>query len=67
MSQQDKNAYAQLNFATPGNLFGNVRMSGNVGVRYVLTDVTSAGSIGAPTQQQTGTTDAFATAAHRSR
>lgn len=61
VSQQDKNAYAQLNFATPGNLFGNVRMSGNVGVRYVLTDVTSAGSIGAPTQQQTGTTDAFAT------
>ncbi|WP_230482331.1 TonB-dependent receptor [Sphingomonas sp. Leaf21] len=60
VNQQDKNAYAQLNFATPGNLFGNVRMSGNIGVRYVLTDVTSSGSIGAPTQQQTGTTDAFA-------
>ncbi|MGP7796734.1 TonB-dependent receptor [Sphingomonas sp. CLY1604] len=59
VSQQDKNAYAQLNFATPGNLFGDVRMSGNVGVRYVLTDVTSAGSIGAPTRQQTGTIDPF--------
>ncbi|MDQ1231650.1 TonB-dependent receptor [Sphingomonas sp. SORGH_AS 879] len=60
VSQQDKNLYAQFNFATPGNLFGDVRMSGNIGVRYVLTDVTSAGSIGAPTQQQTGTTDPFA-------
>ncbi len=60
VDQQDKNAYAQLNFATPGNLFGNVRMSGNVGVRYVLTNVTSSGSIGAPTRQETGTTDAFA-------
>jgi TonB-dependent receptor len=61
VSQQDKNLYGQLNFATPGNLFGNVRMSGNIGVRYVLTDLTSAGSIGAPTQQQTGTSDPFGT------
>ena len=60
VSQQDKNLYGQLNFATPGNLFGNVRMSGNVGLRYVLTDLTSAGSIGAPTQQQTGTDGTFA-------
>ncbi len=61
VNQQDKNAFAQINFATPGDLFPGVRMSGNIGVRYVLTDLTSAGSIGAPTQQQTGTTDAFAT------
>jgi hypothetical protein len=59
VNQQDKNAFAQLNFATPGDLFPGVRMSGNIGVRYVLTDVTSAGSIGAPTRQQTGTTDEF--------
>lgn len=59
VSQQDKNLYGQLNFATPGNLFGNVRMSGNIGVRYVLTDLTSAGSIGAPTRQQTGTDGTF--------
>ena len=59
VTQQDKNAYAQVNFATPGTLFGNVRLSGNIGVRYVATDVTSAGSIGAPTQQQTGTQDPF--------
>jgi TonB-dependent receptor len=60
VSQQDKNAYAQLNFATPGNLFGNVRMSGNVGVRYVLTDLTSSGFIGAPSQQQTQTDGTYA-------
>ncbi|MGE7206696.1 TonB-dependent receptor [Sphingomonas sp. NPDC019816] len=59
VKQQDKNAYAQLSFATPGNLFGNVRMSGNVGVRYVLTDVMSSGSIGAPSRLQTGTVDEF--------
>ncbi|GGB29941.1 TonB-dependent receptor [Sphingomonas metalli] len=59
VTQQDKNLYAQLNFATPGSLFGDVRLSGNVGVRYVVTDVTSAGSIGAPTQQQTGTADPY--------
>lgn len=55
VSQQDKDLYGQLNFATPGALFGNVRLSGNVGLRYVVSDVTSTGSIGAPTQTQTGT------------
>lgn len=60
VTQQDKNLYAQLNFATPGSLFGNVRLSGNVGLRYVATDITSTGSIGAPTQLATGTADPYA-------
>ncbi|WP_353847611.1 TonB-dependent receptor [Sphingomonas sp.] len=61
VTQQDKNVYAQLNFASPGPVFGDVRLSGNVGVRYVVTDVTSAGSIGAPTRTQTGTVDPYLT------
>ncbi|WP_313537460.1 TonB-dependent receptor [Sphingomonas sp.] len=60
VTQQDKNVYAQLNFQSPGPVFGNVRVSGNIGLRYVVSDLTSAGSIGAPTQQQTGTQDSFA-------
>ena len=35
-------------------------MSGNVGLRYVVTDITSAGSIGAPTLSQTGTQNSYA-------
>lgn len=59
VTQQDADAYAQLNFSTPGSLFGNVRLSGNIGVRFVSTHVTSAGSVGAPTQQATGTQDPY--------
>ncbi|MDP9108652.1 MAG: TonB-dependent receptor, partial [Pseudomonadota bacterium] len=61
VTQQDADFYGQLNFSTPGSLFGNVRLSGNVGLRFVNTDGTSSGSIGAPTQQQTGTQDPYAT------
>ncbi len=60
VTEQDVDAYAQLNFATPGNLFGNVRMSGNIGLRFVDSAITSAGSVGAPTQQSTGTQDPYA-------
>lgn len=59
VTQQDKNVYAQVNFGSPDPLFGNIRVSGNFGVRYVVSDITSAGSIGAPTQQQTGTQDPY--------
>ena len=59
VSQQDKNLYAQLNFASPEPIFGNVKIVGNVGLRYVVSDVTSAGSIGAPTPAQAGTTDPY--------
>ena len=61
VTQQDKDIYGQLNFSTPGMLFSDVRMSGNVGLRYAVSDVTSAGSIGAPTQQQTGTQSTYDT------
>ena len=59
VSQQDKNLYAQLNFASPAPVFGDVRIAGNVGLRYVVSDISSAGSIGAPTRAQTGTEDTY--------
>ncbi len=45
--QEDTAGYLQLDFGSD-TLFGNVRFSGNIGVRYVNTYVNSAGSIGVP-------------------
>jgi TonB-dependent receptor len=44
--QKDVNAYLMARFESEGD----VRISGNVGVRYVHTTVTSTGSIGVPSQ-----------------
>ncbi|MEW4449438.1 TonB-dependent receptor [Qipengyuania sp. JC766] len=45
VDQYDYAAYGMLSFGSD-DLFGDVRMSGNVGVRYVRTDLTSASSRG---------------------
>jgi TonB-dependent receptor len=46
LKERDFNAYIQANFATDAPIFGDVRFSGNAGVRYVRTNVESIGSIG---------------------
>jgi TonB-dependent receptor len=50
ISQQDSAAYVQLEFGSD-DLLGSVRLSGNIGLRYVDTKIRSEGSIGVPSQQ----------------
>ena len=50
LSQQDSAAYLQLEFGSD-DLFGSLRMSGNIGVRYVNSKVRSEGFLGIPSQQ----------------
>ena len=45
VKQDDYAVYGMLNFGSD-ELFGDIRMSGNVGVRYVRTDIRSASSRG---------------------
>lgn len=59
VNQQDSAAYAMLNFGSEDPIFGGIRVSGNIGVRYVHSLVTSEGRIGVPTQQALGITDPF--------
>lgn len=58
VSQVDQAAYLMLNFGSD-DLFGGVRLAGNIGVRYVNTEVRSQGSIGVPSTQQLNITDPF--------
>jgi TonB-dependent receptor len=57
IGQKTDDAYAMLRFGQDEPIFGNVRLDGNIGVRFVHDDLSSAGSIGAPTQQALGMTD----------
>lgn len=59
VNQQDSAAYAMLNFGSDAPLFGNVRVSGNAGVRYVNTKIRSQGQIGVPSQQALGVTSPY--------
>jgi TonB-dependent receptor len=54
VDDKDKDAYAMLNFGNDDPIFGNIRLSGNVGLRYVNTEIESGGSIGVPSQQALG-------------
>ncbi len=58
ISQQDSAAYIQLDFGSD-DLFGPVRMSGNIGLRYVDTRIRSSGAIGVPSQQELNILDPF--------
>lgn len=49
LRQEDAAAYLMVSFGSD-DLFGNVRFSGNAGVRYVSTYVRSEGSLGVPSQ-----------------
>lgn len=50
ITQRDGAAYVMARFASD-DLLGPVRLSGNIGVRYITTNVDSAGVLGAPTRQ----------------
>ncbi len=59
VKQSDYAAYAMVSFGSD-DLFGNVRFSGNAGVRYVRTDLRSASSRGPGTPGELGIGDTFA-------
>ena len=54
VSELNKSAYAMLSFGRGDPVFGGVTLDGNIGVRYVRTDVESSGSIGVPSAQSLG-------------
>ena len=58
VKQQDAALYGMLSFGDD-NLFGDVRFTGNIGVRYVSTKVRSSGNIGVGTRQSLGIADDF--------
>jgi TonB-dependent receptor len=49
-----ENAYAMLRFGQDEPVFGNVRLDGNIGVRYVHDDLSSLGFIGVPSAANVG-------------
>jgi TonB-dependent receptor len=51
VSQKTDNAYAMLRFGQDEPIFGSVRLDGNIGVRFVRDTLSSAGSLGVPSQQ----------------
>ncbi|WP_315760724.1 TonB-dependent receptor [Sphingomonas sp. Y38-1Y] len=59
VNQQDSAAYVMLNFGSEDPLFAGIRVSGNIGVRYVATNIRSAGNIGVPTREALGIVDPF--------
>lgn len=59
--QEDTAAYAMINFGNDDPIFGDVRASGNFGVRFVHTDVYSRSSTGLPDQASLGINDPYAT------
>lgn len=50
IAQRDTSGYIQFDFGSD-DLLGSVRLSGNIGLRYVNTAIRSQGSIGVPSQQ----------------
>jgi TonB-dependent receptor len=60
VGQETGAAYAMLRFGRQEPIFGNVRLDGNIGVRVVHDNLSSSGSIGVPSQQTLGITEAFA-------
>ena len=59
VSETNMAGYAMLSFGGEEPVFGNVRLSGNVGVRYVNTRLDSLGAITVPSAQQLGIQDPF--------
>ncbi|MCD2324166.1 TonB-dependent receptor [Sphingomonas sp. IC-56] len=59
--QEDSAAYAMVQFGNNDPVFGNVRVSGNIGVRYVHTDVYSRTSTAVPNRTELGVVDPFST------
>lgn len=59
INQQEFAAYGMASFGSD-DLLGNVRVSGNIGLRYIQTAVTSAGNLGVGDNQRLGITSTFA-------
>lgn len=59
VSERNEAAYLMLSFGGDDPIFGNVRLDGNIGVRYVDTRLESLGSFGIPTQQALGIQDPY--------
>ena len=51
---KSQNAYALLRFGQDEPVFGNVRLDGNIGIRYVHDDLSSLGFIGVPAAANVG-------------
>ena len=60
ISERNIGAYAMLSFGNDEPIFGNVRLNGNIGVRYVNTRLDSEGAFTIPTQTNVGVSQAFA-------
>jgi TonB-dependent receptor len=60
VSETNKAGYMMLNFGKDEPIFGNVRLDGNIGVRYVGTKISSGGVLGVPSQQELDIEDPFA-------
>src|SRR5690606_8285778 len=58
VAQEDKAAYLMVNFGSD-DLGGGVRLSGNIGVRYVHTNIRSEGSLGVPSAGSLNIADPF--------
>lgn len=61
VTQQDSSAYAMLQFGSNDPMFGNIRVSGNVGLRYVRTTVNSQSETAVPNRTELGVVDPYAT------
>lgn len=59
VNQQDSAAYVMLNFGSEDPLIGGIRVSGNIGVRYVNTAIRSVGFLGVPSRQELGVVDPY--------
>lgn len=60
VKQKTGNAYTMLRIGRDEPIFGNVRLDGNIGVRFVHDSLSSAGAIGVPSQQALGVSQPFA-------
>jgi len=60
VGQKTENAYGVLRFGRDEPIFGNVRLDGNIGVRFVHDNLSSEGAIGVPSQQALNITQPYA-------
>ena len=59
VDERNSAAYVMLSFGGDEPIFGNVRLQGNIGVRYVHTDLSSAGAFTIPTAVNLGVSQPF--------
>ncbi|MDB5692418.1 MAG: TonB-dependent receptor [Alphaproteobacteria bacterium] len=59
VDERDKEAYAQLSFGHDEPIFGNIRLDGNIGVRYSASDISSGGAFTIPDAVTLGVSQPF--------